>query len=501
MKLLAVAAENHDANISYWDGHQLHYYKAERGVQVKHAWFRNHQDWRNDIQRLWGIDYRLVDDMAFSTGIQQGEDTGVRFQSTSAVEYQLARTRQPWAIDRPAWLVNHHLSHSLSTWMLTDDAPDVSIVIDGVGDGYAWSVFKQHQLIDRQFVSQGSIGHEMDRVAEQMNIAAGHYTDYAGKLMGLQSYGRVDPTYLAYLQPWQMQDVKRIFSIDPWVQYKGSQLVAELTRLDWIATVHAHMAEVLVKFFKQYADPGDVIGYTGGVAQNVVWNTRLKQEFPNLIIPPHCADDGISLGAIEWLRIKHNLPKFTLADYPFIQEDQAPATYASDATIKATAELLAQGLSVGWYQGHGEIGPRALGNRSILLDPRNLDGKWQVNQIKRREDYRPFGASILAERVGDYFSSNHKDQFMLYTDKINTDQLPAITHVDGTCRVQTVDSSNPMFYKLLKEFDRLTGCPVLLNTSMNLAGKPIAAYLDTARELLYTSELDVMVLGDEIIRK
>lgn len=181
------------------------------------------------------------------------------------------------------------------------------------------------------------------------------------------------------------------------------------------------------------------------------------------------------------------------------QHDIAPTEEPSIETISKVARYLADGKIVAWYQGHGEIGPRALGNRSILLNPRVPNGKDKINAIKRREDFRPFGASVLGEYATVYFEMDDKDPFMLYTSKVKR-YLPAVTHIDGTCRVQTVDNEG-VFRTLLEEFFTLSQCPVLLNTSLNLAGKPIAGSPEEAKQLFNTTPIDILVIGNEIYTK
>ena len=222
----------------------------------------------------------------------------------------------------------------------------------------------------------------------------------------------------------------------------------------------------------------------------------LKKHFKNLYIAPHSSDEGLSLGCLEWLRQKHNLPLFHMNKFPYIQSDVSPPDYPSDDTIKLAAQKLAEGKTVAWYQGNGEVGPRALGNRSILLDPRIPDGKAIVNRIKNRENYRPFGASILKEYAQDYFDISWEDEYMLYTCRVKNNDMPSITHIDGTCRIQTVGNKNIYYRKLLEEFNRLTGCPLLLNTSLNIAGCPIAGYPDVVEKLLKSTSLDYGVVGN-----
>jgi carbamoyltransferase len=318
--------------------------------------------------------------------------------------------------------------------------------------------------------------------------------------MGLQSYGNVDNNYLKYLEKFNIHSTKEIFNVENWEKYVGDKLLANHNLLTWISTVHERIGDVLLDYFKKYADKTDIISYTGGVAQNVIWNTKLKNYFPNLIIPPHCADDGLSLGAIEWLRIKHNLPKFHLENFPFCQTDIAPDSTITDESIDHSAELLSKGKTVAWYQGNGEIGPRALGNRSIFLDPRIENGKEIINSIKNRELYRPFGAVVL-EEYRHLFNLEYENPHMLYVGTSDSQKFPSITHVDGTCRIQTIKNENTNLRRLLEKFYKITGCPVLLNTSLNLAGKPIAGNPKDAVKLFYESSLEALVVGNEIFIK
>jgi len=154
---------------------------------------------------------------------------------------------------------------------------------------------------------------------------------------------------------------------------------------------------------------------------------------------------------------------------------------------------------VAWYQGNGEIGPRALGNRSILMDPRIPNGKDIMNKVKNREYYRPFGASILSEYAKEYFDLDFENPYMLYVGVTQKENLESITHVDGTCRVQTVKTGH--FRKLLEYFYELTGCPVLMNTSLNVSGKPISGHISDAMHEFNSKNIDVLVVGNEIYRK
>ncbi len=170
------------------------------------------------------------------------------------------------------------------------------------------------------------------------------------------------------------------------------------------------------------------------------------------------------------------------------------------------AERIAGGKVVGWFQGRAEIGPRALGNRSILADPRRAEMRDMVNaRIKRREGFRPFAPSVLDERGGDYFERYTSNPFMLLVLRVRPDkrgEIPAVTHVDGSGRMQSVTASfNPSYHRLIQEFDRRTGVPVVLNTSFNLRGEPMVNRPEEAVQDFLRSEMDCLFLGSLMAEK
>jgi len=473
MKLLGISLTGHDHSVSYYDGEQVRFHKFERTKQVKRYRFHDFSEFESEIRNLWNVYISDMDDVAacYSCLI----DNRLKFN-----------------------IIPHHYAHALSVYPFIGKKPDISIVVDGFGDGKTWSVFKDADCINYGTLKEGSIGNGVRDSGILLGIKYQVLQDIAGKAMALQTYGNVDEDYLVILRRYDMNSINQIFSFDNWKEFKGGEFLSELTKLNWLTTIHTRIEELLLEFFYKFASPNDVIGYSGGVAQNVIWNTTLKKHFKNLYIPPHSCDEGLSLGCLEWLRQKHNLPMFDMKGFPYIQNDVAPSVEPSDETIRTVAKYLSEGKTVAWYQGHGEIGPRALGNRSILMDPRISDGKEIINRIKNRESYRPFGASVLAEHANEYFDMICEDEYMLYTCQVKTDTLPAITHKDGSCRIQTVGDKNPVFKKLLEEFYSLTKCPLLLNTSLNLAGKPIAGYPETVVELLKNTSLDCAVVGNTI---
>jgi len=494
IKLLSLRICDHDANFCYFNGHNVSYVKTERLFREKHHYVELAK-WQSVFEEIFGEKVENITEVAVifdEWDVTKSEKIQNFFPAIENYTFFPCSTK----VTR----LNHHYAHALSYWPMTD-IPDICFVLDGYGDlDKSWAVYRHDkQIAQGSCIFDGSIGIEMVQASKRIGLGKCHEMDYAGKLMGLAAYGKVDNEYLNKLRGLGIHDIERIFDYYKWAEYKGNNFVAELTKLDHFATVHEYIPDVLVNFFLKYAKSHERIFFSGGVAQNVIWNTKLKSKFPNLIIPPHSGDDGLSLGGLEFLRQKYNLKKFTLENFPFCQKDESPDDEVTDSTIKKTAQLLSEGKIIAWYQGNGEIGPRALGHRSILMDPSHPNGKNIINGVKHRETYRPFGASVLLGEAEKYFDSLPNNPYMLYVGRLKDEySFPAITHADNTCRIQTVDESNSSFFKLLTEFKNLTGYSLLLNTSLNLSGLPIAGYVKDALKLFDDKKVDVLVIGDKI---
>lgn len=496
MKLLGLRIDDHDSSFSYFDGEKFHYLKTERYRQLKKHAIRDLDKWEDVFHKHFGVRASDLDEIAIvfdpwnhDMELANGDN-----------DFFYPSTDGPQGMTR----VNHHLAHVLSCQILSDKPYDVAIAIDGFGDKKStWTVFKDDKVVDRGTLDDNfSFGFAVEDLAEYCEIPH-KFQDNAGKVMGLQSYGTLDEGYLEFLQQFDEYQLEDVSDIKHWHSYKGGHDVGKLTKLDFARTVHERLGQLIMKIFKKHCKKDDVIFYSGGVAQNVLWNTDLKREFPNLVIPPHSNDEGLSIGALEYLRQKHGLPPLVLDNFPYSQMDEAPKTEPTMETIKKVAQYLADGKIVAWYQGHGEVGPRALGNRSILFNPAIEGAKDKVNKVKRRERYRPFGASILSEHRDEYFIDLLDNPYMLFVaNSVEGMELDGITHVDGTCRVQTVKKDeNKHFRALLEEFYKLTGIPVLLNTSLNVAGHPIAGWERDAIKVFKETEVDVAIVGNIVYAK
>jgi len=278
------------------------------------------------------------------------------------------------------------------------------------------------------------------------------------------------------------------------------------------------------------------IALAGGCIQNSLANGKIfkKTPFKNVYIPPASHDAGGAIGSAFYLwnqilnkprnfvmnsafwgpeynnaEIKRILDDFNVRTSDVLRtSDVRKLNYEflnSDALIKKTAQYLADGKIVGWFQGRTEWGPRALGNRSIIANPCRKDMKEILNtKIKKREPFRPFAPSVIEEAVGDYFEENYPAPFMEKVYVIKPEKrkiIPAVTHVDGTGRLQSVGpQNNPLYYKLIKEFGKLTGEPIILNTSFN-ENEPIVNRPEEAINCFLRTEMDILVLGNYLVKR
>ncbi|MGH9781210.1 MAG: carbamoyltransferase family protein, partial [Candidatus Acidiferrales bacterium] len=298
---------------------------------------------------------------------------------------------------------------------------------------------------------------------------------------------------------------------------------------DLAATMQAHLEEILLANVNALhaQTKAKTLCLAGGVAFNCVANGKILERTPfeRVYVQPAAGDGGLSLGAA--FAVYHQIlgkprsftmehafwgPGFTstaissaISSRGSDSERVQVAELQEDALVHATAKHIAQGKIVGWYQGRAEWGPRALGNRSILADPRRAQMKETLNRrIKHRETFRPFAPSILEEATGEYFERTHPSPFMTFAYPVRASKrtvIPAPTHVDGTARLQTVSrETHPLYWRLIRAFGDFTGVPVLLNTSFN-DNEPIVCRPEEALACFDRTKMDVLVLGNFLLEK
>jgi carbamoyltransferase len=435
----------------------------------------------------------------------------------------------------PVLFVDHHQAHAWSAYALSGFEEALVLVVDGWGAWQSTSVFSAR-------------GEDLRRIRvipypDSLGVFYESFTDLLGfernedewKVMGLAAYGRpsVDLGDLLRVTPTGYAANGRVLSgraygdLGPLVARFGPRRRPELhigdEDRDLAASVQRATEEALLALVRDgIARTGShQLCLAGGVAMNSKANGRLLASglVDRIFIQPAATDDGTAVGAAlaAHQRLGQPVPRHPLEHVylgPEVPDTEIESVLGASklAAVRVSdppalaARLVASGHIVGWFQGRMEFGPRALGNRSILADPRDAAMKDRVNQsIKFRENWRPFAPSCLAERAADYFRPSHPSPFMILTFDVlpgMRDVIPAVTHADGSARVQTVERRvNPRFWRLLSEFERLTGVGVVMNTSFNLRGEPIVCTPRDAIKTFYASGLDFLVIGDHVVAK
>ena len=431
--------------------------------------------------------------------------------------------------------VNHHLCHAASTLFRAPFEEAALLTVDGYGERAS-----THIAVGKGLDIQTLATIEFPHSVGSFYAAFTEYLGFApnsgeGKVMGLGAYG--SPKYagivreMVELTPEGFRIDLRYFSYyverekrysDLLVQRLGParkpETPLEQRHFDIAASFQLVTEEILLHLASMAKRLTGMknLGMAGGVTLNCVANGRIAREsgFERCFFQPAAGDNGTSLGAALWVTHGiHGIPRrndletvdtlgveFTDAEIEAeLQRAALPYVRLADPAAVA-AELLTEGKIVGWFQGRAEFGPRALGNRSILADPRKAEMKDILNaRVKFREYFRPFAPSVLADRMGELFEPVCDSPFMLQavmTRPDKRDVVPAITHEDGTARVQTVTrTSNPAYYRLIEQFGERTGVPCVLDTSFNIRGEPIVNTVADALKCFFTTDMDALFLG------
>lgn len=453
-------------------------------------------------------------------------------QLASGAPHHLKRRFRGVRHDGPfQWhFVEHHLAHEASAFLAAPFEECAVLTMDGRGER-ATTSFGIWQ--DRRYrrLKQINLPHSLGLLYEGL-------TDYLGflhssdeyKVMALASFGR--PRFAA-----QFQEIVRDDGA-------GGYIVRDMTRGDWealfgparergapFAQVHmdvaASLQQVLEETVLRMAEwlhrqtGAETLCMAGGVALNCVMNARVRDRgpFANVWVQPAAGDAGTALGAALWVDLEqggagrarwqmHDAclgPAFDDTEIEaLLQQARLPYRRARHLAGEA-ADLLAQDKVIGWFQGRMEFGPRALGARSILASPLDASMQQRLNTIKDREDFRPVAPAVLEEDVAEWFAGGSVSPFMTFVYDVRPDkaaQIPAVRHVDGSARIQTVNHySNPAYHDLLRAFKARTGVPVLINTSFNTRGEPIVCTPRDALESFFTTPLDALALGPFILEK
>jgi carbamoyltransferase len=415
--------------------------------------------------------------------------------------------------------VAHHVAHAASAALaVPPDGGDTAVlVLDGRGEAASHLAGVYHDGELRTLASQ-RLPHSLGLLYEDLTRHLGflHSSDEY-KVMALASYGR--PRFLPQLRELVRATGDGGFQVDriDWPALaKRRAADAEMTddHADLASSVQVRLEEVLLDLVRWTHDAAGgpaTLTMAGGVSLNCVANARIAAEgpFARVWVQPAAGDAGTALGAaLQVARGAGPVQAMTGADLGRGWSDdaleaelrRAALPYTRPASIAAeAADVLARNGIVAWYQGRSEYGPRALGHRSLLAHPGDRDTTARMNDVKGREQFRPIAPMVRAERFADVFDGVYPSPYMLFVHRVRpewVDRIPAVVHVDGTARVQTVHrDTEPLVADLLAEFERRTGLPVVVNTSLNTAGRPMVDTPREAMELFGSAPVDLLAIG------
>ncbi len=432
--------------------------------------------------------------------------------------------------DTGAWrwhFVDHHVSHAASAFHASPFSEAAVLTIDGRGEKTTTGYYTGRNN-DLQKVGEVNLPHSLGLLYEQMTTYLGflHSSDEY-KVMALASYGK--PVYAdIFRHAIHVFDDGR-YEIDA---LDFDDLFGPSRRKGGpFGALHFNIARSLQTVLQEtalrigewlHASTGmDRLCMAGGVALNCVMNAYLRDRGPfrEIWVQPAAGDAGTALGAALWTdaQERKTSQRSFVMDHAYwgpAYEDNAIEKFLRwakvpyrklDDVARETAALLAENKIIGWYQGRMEFGPRALGSRSILASPIPADMQARLNEVKDREDFRPVAPVVLEEDASAWFEDASYSPFMLFVHNVRAemaDRIPAVRHVDGTARIQTVNErQHPLYHRLLQEFKAITGVPVLVNTSFNTLGKPIVCTPRDAVECFWSSPFDVLIIGSFLVEK
>lgn len=544
MKILGLngwTVRGHDGGASLLvDGKLKFAIEEERLVGIRHAYDMIP---KKSIEMILNMEQMSMDDIdKIAIGWNYPElwsMFGSRFMSKKEVSKELFGTS---AYSDKIEYVEHHIAHACSAFYPSGFNKALVLVLDGQGEYIATSVFigdRGSNKLRKVYETPISLGYFYAAVTEHIGFHSGQ----EGKTMGLAPFGT--PIYLEDLKKYLYADedgkLHCCFSIKKKSKDEEEETIKTwskllsnivkkrdkgITEIDKDVVPYANLAascqklleEILTKMVVFNCRKYNVtnVAIAGGVGLNCAASGILSElpDVNEIFTQPAANDGGISLGAAIKIAVDYGEPvKFEMIPYQgnsysdtYIQEFVRKCRYTyieSEHPGKDIAKLVANGCIVANFQGRLEFGPRALGNRSLIADPRKMDMWIKLNRLKGRELWRPLAPAVLFEKQGEFFESTKFSPYMTINSRILKEKqkyLEAVTHVDGTARVQSVTKEyNPGFYSIIEEFYNLTGIPVVINTSFNVKGEPIVATPEKALQSAVTMKLDYLAIGNYII--
>jgi len=520
MKNLVSIFAGHDANVSFYHADKNKYYTIEIERLVQKRYFRLHVD--NSPEEQLNILKECVMIAEQRWGIENDYEA-VLICSDGYIEVD---PRQVFNTNTVQTVAMHHKTHAASAFYMSPFEEALIVSYDGGGDDGHFNIYSGNSegvtFLDEVTSDFGGgyllCGSLVREVAEKSK----HQLALAGKLMGLCGYGKVIEKYVPAFQEFFFdRDYKKLAFLtelplknidNPWKNPLENWVFEGQEGYDIAATAQEAFERAFFSVLDRY-DINVPLILTGGCALNVLVNEKVKNLYRReLFVPPNPHDGSLSLGHMFVYRKPYGKIDITYNGLPLLDrnelDDYIQKYDAKKVTKKDIASLIKDGKIIGLVYGDSEVGPRALGNRSIVCDPNIKDMKDILNaKVKFREWYRPFAPFCKEEDAHKYFDSpNFKNlEFMSYAPRVKDEyieKLPSITHIDNTARLQTVTkNSHSHFYELLTEFGKVSETNVLLNTSFNIRGYPILSTIKDALYALENTEMDYVVVEDYLFTK
>lgn len=432
------------------------------------------------------------------------------------------RTALPGIEEARVRYVPHHVAHAASAYLAAPFDDCAVLVLDGRGERgsyLAGDVTGGNLKILRTQALPHSLGLAYEELTAHLGFRRSS-DEY--KVMGLAAYGR--PRFIDAFRR-SIRSCDGTFETDPidwktFAPYRPDGGAFHPEHADLAASLQQRLEEVILDLASWlYRATGKRrLAMAGGVALNCVANSRVAGEGPyeNVWVQPAAGDAGTSLGAALFVArsLGDRVEPMASAALGRSWDDGALAQYLKQSAVPCerpeniaheVARILADDGIVAWFQGRSEFGPRALGHRSLLANPKHARNLERLNDVKGREQFRPVAPMVLQERAPEIFEGQLPSPYMLFVHRVKLpwrERIPAVVHVDGTARIQTVDrASEPLVARMLEEFDRLTGVPVVVNTSLNTAGRPMVDEPRDALECFGSSPIDALAIGPYLVRR
>lgn len=484
-----------------------------------------------------GIDINDIDYMVHAMNPYSIEKSGDFAEEEEFLEWVYREQRmfnelirQKYGYKNKFYYVRHHLAHAAAAYFCSPFNESAVLTIDGRGEEQSMTL-NYATGTSIKTLKDLRLPHSLGNFYTTVTEILGWHLNQEGKTMGLAPFGKHENKLKYFDVFYSGEDLiikeKWIDLLKTYPRRQPKEDIMQSKYCDLAAQAQfeiEHITAAISRYLYKITGSKN-LSYAGGVALNSVANNKIVENsgFENFFILPGSGDSGAPLGAALYAYYK--LSGVTEKKSYFMKNAYLGKEYSDDEVLKAldkyrdsisfekqintekcAASLIADDKILGWFQGGSEFGPRSLGNRSILANPKNPNMKDHLNErVKRRESFRPFAPVVMEEYMKDYFDIKAPSPFMLLVARVldsKINEIPSVIHVDGTSRVQTINSGqNSKFYSLIGEFFNITKTPVVLNTSFNIAGEPIVESPEDAIKCFVGSNIDKLIIHDYLIIK